>query len=188
MNFKPTIDLTANEISGAGPVQLTPRPNVMAMPMPQQMVSVPAPAPFNTPVTVWGAKRAAKYHRALTDMTNAQSEYLRSRVELSKSFIAAARAANEVAELPEICQSDTEIRRLNRERDFLTARTELEQARYGLYATQDEVNKLRKPRLKKVQGNNGAAIDALMRAKVDMEALGEDTRGLDETLAILKHG
>ncbi len=188
MGTKPTIDLVANELSGARPVQLTPRANALAVPMPQQMASVPAPATFNTPITTWGAKRAAKYQRALTDLTNAQSGYLRARAEMAKSFVAAARAANEVAELPEICQSDTEIRRLNRERDFLSARTEVEQARYGLYATQDEVNKLRKPRLKKMQGNNAAAIDALLRAKVDMEALGEDTRGLDETLAILKQG
>jgi hypothetical protein len=187
MGIKPTIELTANEMSGASRVQLTPRPNALAVPMPQQMVSVPAPAPFNTPVTVWGAKRAAKYHRALTDMTDAQSGYLRARAEMAKSFVAATRAANEVAELPEICQSDTEIRRLNRERDFLNARTELEQARYGLYATQDEVDKLRKPRIKKALRNNAAAIDALMRTKVDMEALGEDTRGLDETLYILQH-
>ncbi len=187
MGTKPTIDLVASEMSGVSRAQLTPRPNAMAVPMPQQVASVPAPAPFNTPVTTWGARRAAKYQRALTELTNAQSGYLRARAEMAKSFVAAARAANEVAELPEICQSDTEIRRLNRERDFLAARTELEQARYGLYATQDEVNKLRKPRLKKAQGNNAAAIDALMRTKVDMEALGEDTRGIDETLALLKN-
>jgi hypothetical protein len=185
MGIKSTIELTANEVSGSSRTQLTPRPNSLAIPMPRPMVSVPAV--FNTPVTVWGAKRAATYHRALTDLTNAQSELLRARTEMSKSFVAATRAANEVAELPEICQSDTEIRRLNRERDFVTARTELEQARYGLYATQDEVDKLRKPRLTKALGNNAAAIDALMRTKVDMEALGEDTRGLDETLYILQN-
>lgn len=56
-----------------------------------------------------------------------------------------------------------------------------------LYATQDEVDKLRKPRIKKALRNNAAAIDALMRTKVDMEALGEDTRGLDETLNILQN-
>jgi hypothetical protein len=185
-NKKPTIEieLTANEMPGYRNAAATPRPNAMAIPMPPQMTSVPAPAPFNTPLTTWGAKRAAKYHRALTDLTNAQSGYLRSRAELAKSFVAATRAANEVAELPEICQSDTEIRRAYRERDYIAARTEVEQARYGLYATQDEVDKLRKPRIKKA--NNTAAIEALMRTKVDMEALGEDTRGLDETLHILQ--
>ena len=36
-----------------------------------------------------------------------------------------------------------------RERDYLTARREVEEARYGLYATQAEVDKLRRPLLKK---------------------------------------
>ncbi len=188
MGIKPTIDITANELSGSLRAPATPRLNALAVPMPQQMATVPAPAPFTTPVTTWGAKRLANYHRALTDMTNAQSGYLRARAELSKSFVAAARAANEVAELPEICENDTQIRRINRERDYLNARTEVEQARYGLYATQQEVDKLRKPRMKKALRNNAAAIDALMKAKIDMEALGEDTRGLDETISLLQHG
>jgi hypothetical protein len=118
MNFKPTIELAANEISGTSRVQLAPRPNALAVPMPPQMTSVPVPATFSRPLTTWGAKRAAKYHRALTDLTIAQSGYLRSQAELSKSFVAAARAANEVAELPEICRSDTEIRQAYRERDY----------------------------------------------------------------------
>jgi len=186
VNQKPTIEieLAANEMPGYRKAAVTPRPNTLAMPMPQQMTSVPAPAPFNTPMTVWGAKRATKYQKALTELTNAQSGYLRARAEMAKSYIAASRAANEVAELPEICQNDTEIRRTYRERDYIAARTEVEQARYGLYATQDEVDKLRKPRIRKA--NNTAAIEALMRTKVDMEALGEDTRGLDETLHILQ--
>ncbi len=187
MGIKPTIDITANEMLGSVRAHGMPRPNALAVAMPHQMATVPAPVPFRTPATSWGAKRLANYHCALTDMTNAQSGYLRARAELSKSFVAAARAANEVAELPEICESDTQIRRINRERDFLNARTEVEQARYGLYATQNEVDKLRKPRIKKALRTNAAAIDALMKAKIDMEALGEDTRGLDETLHILQH-
>jgi hypothetical protein len=123
----------------------------------------------------------------LRDATNAQGGYLRARAELAKSFVAAARAANEVAELPEICESDMQVRRLQRERDYINARREVEEARYGLYSTQDEVDKLRRPRLKKA-AHNGVAIDALMKTKIDMEALGEDTTELDNTLVTLQRG
>jgi hypothetical protein len=92
-----------------------------------------------------------------------------------------------VAELPEICESDTQVRRLQRERDYINARREVEEARYGLYATQDEVDKLRRPRLKKA-APNGVAIDALMKAKIDMEALSEDTTELDQALITLQRG
>jgi hypothetical protein len=186
MGIKPTIDLTANELSDFGQVLLTPRLNSLPVPMPQAKVSIPAPAPFEKPRTIWGVMRAAKYQRSLTDLTKAENGHLRARVELAKSLVAAARVAREMAELSEICEDDMEIRRLNRERDFLAARTELEQARYGLYTTQNEVNKLREPRVKKAQRNNAAAIDALIRTKVDMEALGEDTGALDDTLAVLQ--
>jgi hypothetical protein len=186
MGIKPTIDVTASEFSAVGQVQLTPRPNGLPVAVPQERARVSPPAPFDKPRTIWGAMRAAKYHRALTELTKAQNGHARAQIEMAKSLVAAARVARELVELSEICEHDTEIRRLNRERDFLAARTDLEQARYGLYATQDEVDKLRKPRIKKPQ-RNAAAIDALMRTKVDMEALGEDTAALDETLAVLQN-
>lgn len=184
---KTPIEYYAPDLRGIPAAQPTPRPNTLPVAM-APVVSVPAPVPFKTPATVWGARRMAQYQRSLTDLTNAQTGYLRARAEMSKAFVAAARAANEVAELPEICEHDTQVRRLHRERDFLNARTEVEQARYGLLATQAEVDKLRAPRMKRAARNNAAAIDALMRTKVDMEALGEDTRGLDESLVLLKQG
>jgi hypothetical protein len=183
MGIKPTLELNAKEMPGLVRTQAMPRHNALAVVPPPQMVTVPAP--FRTPATTWGAKRTAKYFDALTAATNAQSGYLRSRAELAKSFVAAARAANEVAELPEICEADTQVRRLHRERDFLNARTEVEQARYGFYATQDEVDKLRRPRIKKA-ARNGVAINALMKSKIDMEALGEDTTEIDRTLVALQ--
>ncbi len=185
MGFKPTLELNPSEMPGLVRTQMPPRHNALAVVPPPQMVTVPAP--FRTPATTFGAKRLTKYFDALTAATNSQSGYLRARAEAAKSFVAAARGANEVAELPEICQADTEVRRLHRERDFLIARTEVEQARYGFYATQNEVDKLRRPRIKKALGNNSAAINALMKTKVDMEALGEDTTELDRTLAILQN-
>lgn len=178
MGLKPTIELMAPQS-----LSLPPRNNALTVVTPPQMATVPAP--LATPVTIWGAKRQARYYNALTGVANAQSGYLRARAELAKSFVAAARAANEVAELPEICDNDTQIRRLQRERDYVNARRELEEARYGLLATQDEVDKLRTPRLKKA-AHNGVAIDALMKAKIDMEALGEDTTELDQTLITLQ--
>jgi hypothetical protein len=178
MGIKPTI-----EIMPQRSLSVPTRGNAVMVATPPQMVTVPAP--LSTPVTIWGAKRQARYYGALTEMTNAHSGYLRSRAELAKSFVAAARAANEVAELPEICESDTQIRRLQRERDYINARREVEEARFGLYATQDEVDKLRKPRLKKA-ANTGVAVNALMKTKIDMEALGEDTAEIDQTLAFLQ--
>ena len=179
MGLKPTIELLPPQS-----LSLPPHSNAVTVATPPQMATVPAP--MATPSTIWGAKRQARYYGALTEVANAQSGYLRARAELAKSFVAAARAANEVGELPEICESDSQIRRLQRERDYVNARRELEEARYGMYATQDEVDKLRKPRLKKAAGGNVAAIGALMQAKVDREALGEDTTELDRTLALLR--
>ncbi|HEY1474008.1 MAG TPA: hypothetical protein VGF53_07995 [Pseudolabrys sp.] len=179
MGIKPPIEMMPPQS-----LSLPERNNAMTVAIPQHTMTVPAP--LTTPVTIWGTKRQARYHRALTDMTNAQTEYVRARTELAKSFVGAVRAANEVAELPEICQSDTQIRRLQRERDYVNARREVEEARYGLLATQDEVDKLRKPRMKQIAGKNTAAIDALMKTKVDMEALGEDTSELEQTLVTLQ--
>ena len=179
MGLKPTLEIMPQRA-----LTLPPSGNAMTVATPPQMATVPAP--MATPSTLWGARRQTRYYEALTAVTNAQTGYLRARAELAKSFVAATRAANEVGDLPEICESDSQIRRLQRERDFANARRELEEARYGLYATQDEVDKLRKPRMKKIAGNNLAAIDALMKTKVDMEALGEDTSELDRTLMLLQ--
>ena len=180
MGIKPTI-----EIMPQRSLSVPTRRNAVMVATSPQMVTVPTP--LTTPMTIWGARRQARYYGALTQATNAHSTYLQARAELAKSFIAAVRAANEVAELPEICESDTQVRRLQRERDYINARREVEEARYGLYATQDEVDKLRRPRLKKA-AHNGVAIDALMKTKIDMEALGEDTTELDNTLVILQRG
>jgi hypothetical protein len=178
MGIKPTI-----EIMPQRSLSVPTRGNAVMVATAPQMVTVPTP--LTTPTTTWGAKRQARYYGALTEVTNAHSGYLRARAELAKSFVTAVRAANEVAELPEICESDTQVRRMQRERDYINARRELEEARYGLYATQDEVDKLRKPRLKKA-AHNGVAIDALMKAKIDMEALSEDTTELDQALITLQ--
>ncbi len=186
MGIKPTINLTAWELPGLGPVQAAPRLNSLPVLAQHDKVGVPAPAPSETPRTIWGTMRAAKHQRAQAELTKAQSSSLRAQAEMAKSIIAAVRVANELAELSAICENDLEIRRVNRERNYLAARTKLEQARYGLYATQDEVDKLREPRTRKGQRNNAAAIDALIRTKVDMEILGEDTTELDETLAVLQ--
>jgi len=179
MGIKPTIEMMPQRA-----LSVSTHGRAVAVATPPQMVTVPAP--IAPPLTVWGARRQTRYYEALTGIANAHSGFLRARAELAKSFVAAARAANEVAELPEICESDTEVRRMLRERDFVAARREVEEARYGLYATQAEVDKLRRPLLKKAAARNGAAIDALMKAKVDKEALGEDTSELDVTLAFLQ--
>jgi len=179
MGIKPTIEMMPQRS-----LAVPSRGRAVAVATPPQMVTVPAP--IATPVTAWGAKRHTRYYEALTGMTNAHSGYLRARAELAKSFVAAARAANDVAELPEICGSDNEVRRLKRERDYLDARRDVEEARFGLLSTQAEVDKLRRPLLKKAAASNAAAIEALMKAKIDRETLGEDTSELDQTLALLQ--
>lgn len=151
---------------------------------PAEMASVPVPA--NQPRTLWGLRRQTRFYKGLTDMTNAHNGYLVARTELAKSYVAAARAAHEVGELPEICESDSEIRHLRRERDLIDARREVAEAEYGLTATASELEKLRRPLVKKAKASNTAAVEALMRAKVDREALGEDTADLDDTLAVLQ--
>ncbi len=178
MGVKPTIEAIPRrslEVARGGNVTVATPPQMMT-----------APVPLAAPVTGWGAKRHTKYYEALTGMTNAHSGYLLARAELAKSFVAAARAAQEVAELPEICENDAEVRRLRRERDYLEARREVEEARFGLVSTQIEVDKLRRPLQKKAAVSSRAAVDALMKAKVDKEALGEDTSELDLTLAMLQ--
>jgi hypothetical protein len=179
MGIKPSIEMMPQRS-----LAVPSRGRAVAVATPPQMVTVPAP--IATPVTAWGAKRHTRYYEALTGMTNAHSGYLRARAELAKAFVSAARAANEVAELPEICENDSEVRRLKRERDYLDARREVEEARFGLLSTQAEVDKLRRPLIKKATASTGAAIEALMKAKIDREALGQDTSELDQTLALLQ--
>jgi len=177
MRVKPSLEILPPQTAKL-PVRTSVAPA-----MPPQVMTVPGS--FPVPATTWGARRQTKYYLELTGLANAQSGYLRARGELAKSFVAAARAVNEVAELPEICHNDTQVRRAGRERDYLSARREVEEAKYGLYATLNEVDKLRRPRLKKTIQHH-AAIDALMKTKVDKEALGEDTGQIDQALAELQ--
>jgi len=151
MGIKPTINLTAYELPGLEIAQLMPRPTNLPVPKSDQTTSFLAPVPVDKPRTIWGTLRTAKYHRAQAELIKAQSGYLRAQTEMAKSLVAAARVAGELSELSETYNTDAEIRQLNRERDLIAARNELEQARCGFYVTQEEVDKLRKPRVKKVQ-------------------------------------
>lgn len=177
--MKPTVErmpqrsLTIPQLSSGMMVSMAP-----------QMVAVPAPP--TRPRTIWGLQRQTKYLNEQRNLTDAYSAFLRSYAEAAKSYIAAARAATEVAELPEICASDTQVRRLQRERDFVRARRELEEERYALIGVQGEVDKLRRPMVERAAATNAAAIDALLKAKVNLEALGEDTTEIDQTIAALQ--
>ena len=178
MGIRPTIEVLPPLAS-----KVPAKSSAITMPTLANMLMVPQPCV--TPKTTWGAKRQTNYYNALTALENSKSGYLRAYVEATKSSIALVRVLNEVAELPEICQNDTRIRQTQRERDYLNARRELEEARYGVLATQDEVTKLRQPKLERSKGHP-AAIEALMKAKIDREALGEDTSDLDQTLLLLQ--
>ncbi|HLL26899.1 MAG TPA: hypothetical protein VKT73_04525 [Xanthobacteraceae bacterium] len=174
---------------------MTIKPNIQVLPpevtrMPPGTRSLPAqvssmPSTLATPATTWGAKRQTNYVQQLTALTSAQAAYLRARADLAKAFVENVRAINEVYELPEILHNDTEIRRLGRERGYLNAKREVAEAKYGLCATLNEVDKVQRPRLKKALRHD-AAVNALMNVKVDKEALGEDTSQLDHALSELQ--
>src|ERR1700760_3982972 len=112
MRIKPTLELDPSEFSRSSSA-VAPRVQQLNVTPPQVMVTVPAPMP--RPRTIWGARRQANYYKALEEVNHAQSAFLRSQAECAKSFVVAARAANEVAEIPEMCANDTEVRRLDRE-------------------------------------------------------------------------
>jgi hypothetical protein len=177
MRMKPDIEMLPQRA-------LVPTRSTAVISPPVQMATVPAPMP--APMTLWGTRRQARRYERLKDVVVAQTGYLLARAELAKAFVAAAREANQVSELPEICESDTQVRRFQRERDHLNARREVEEARYGFHATVAEVEKIRRLQMEKVQASSNAAIDALVKAKVDREALGEDTSELDQTIAFLQ--
>ncbi len=179
MGIKPNI-----EIMPPQRLSIPQRAHALTVTMPPAMVTVPAP--FETPATIWGARRQAQRYRALADIARAQTEFLQEREKACNAYVETARAAHKVAELPEICESDTQRRRIERERDLVRALKELEEERYGFCATQLEVHKLRKQSTNKALPNNGAAIDALMKAKIELEKVGEDTTELDQTIMILQ--
>jgi hypothetical protein len=158
----------------------------IAVSTPANMPVVRVGGPVSATLMRWQALREAKTYRALAESTRAQTDFVNARADLARSFLATARAVSELRELPLVLEHDAHIRHVLRERDLLDARRELEEARYGLIATSGEVEKLRRPLQKKAAVSRSAAIDALMRAKVDKEALGEDTAGLDETLELLR--
>ncbi|HTV27703.1 MAG TPA: hypothetical protein VMF32_07960 [Xanthobacteraceae bacterium] len=131
----------------------------------------------------WQALREAKTYRALAESTRAQTDFVNARADLARSFQATARAVSELRELPIILEHDAQIRQAMRERDLATVLRETEEARYGLDATRDEINALRAKQRKKTAAKEQAALSALTKAKIELEALGRDTGSIDAAMA-----
>jgi hypothetical protein len=133
----------------------------------------------------WRAQRGAKTYRALTESTRAQTDFVNARGDLARSLLATARVVSELRELPLVLEHDAEVRQLRRDGELATAQREAAEARYGLDATRDEIADLRTKRRKKVSGNEKAARNALVTAKLNLEAAGHDTTAIDDAMARL---
>ena len=155
----------------------------IAVSTPASMPIVRVGGPVSATLMRWQALREAKTYRALAESTRAQTDFVNARADLARSFQATARAVSELRELPIILEHDAQIRQAMRERDLATVLRETEEARYGLDATRDEINALRAKQRKKTAAKEQAALSALTKAKIELEALGRDTGSIDAAMA-----
>jgi len=70
-----------------------------------------------------------------------------------------------------------------RDRDLAVGQRETAEARYGLDATRDEIADMRAKQRKKTVVKEKAALSALTKAKIELEALGRDTGSIDAAMA-----
>jgi hypothetical protein len=155
----------------------------IAVSTPANMPLVRIGGPINATLTRWQAERETKTYRALAESTRAQTEFVNTRADLARSFLATARAVSELRELPVILEHDAQVRQALRERELAGAQREAAEARYGLDATRDEIAELRTKQRKKVVAKEQVALNALVKAKVELEALGRDTGAIDNAMA-----
>lgn len=155
----------------------------IALPPAANMPVVRIGGPINARLIRWQAQREAKTYRSLTESTRAQTAFVDARADLARSFLATARAVSELRELPVILEHDAQMRQAMRERDLATVQRETAEARYGLDATRDEIAAMRAKQRKKTQAKEQAALAALTKAKVELEALGRDTGSIDAVMA-----
>ena len=85
--------------------------------------------------------------------------------------------------MPVILEHDAQMRQAMRDRDLAMAQRETAEARYGLDATRDEIANLRAKQYKKTAVKEKAAMAALTKAKIELEALGRDTGSIDAAMA-----
>jgi len=155
----------------------------IAVSTPASMPVVRVGGPVSARLMRWQGLREAKTYRALAESTRAQTDFVNARADLARSFEATARAISELRELPIILEHDAQMRQAMRERDLAGVLRETEEARYGLDATRDEIAALRAKQRKKSDAREKAAMSALNKAKVELEALGRDTGSIDAAMA-----
>jgi hypothetical protein len=155
----------------------------IAVSTPATMPMVRIGGPINATLTRWQAEREAKTYRALAESTRAQTDFVNARADLSRSFLATARAVSELRELPVILEHDAQVRQALRDRELAVALREAAETRYGLDATRDEIAELRTKQKKKIAAKEKVALSALTKAKVELEALGRDTAAIDSAMA-----
>ncbi|MEA2977849.1 MAG: hypothetical protein QOF19_3369 [Alphaproteobacteria bacterium] len=155
----------------------------IAVSTPASMPIVRVGGPVNATLLRWQAQREARTYRAMAESTRAQTEFVNTRADLARSFLATAQAISELRELPVILEHDAQMRQALRDRDLATVQREAAEARYGLDATRDEIGDLRAKQRKKIAAKEQSALRALTKAKVELEALGRDTAEIDQALA-----
>lgn len=160
----------------------------VAVSTPANMPVVRIGGPINGALMRWQAQREAKTYRALAEATRSQTDFVNARADLARTFLATARAVSELRELPVILEHDAQIRQTMRDRDLAVAQRELAEARYGLDATRDEIANLRAKQYKKTAVKEKAAMAALTKAKIELEALGRDTGSIDAAMAQVNGG
>jgi hypothetical protein len=176
---------TLNNIVPVRDGALTTSRTDIALSTPANMPVVHIGGPARATLMRWQAGREAKTYRALAESTRAQTDFVNARADLARSFLATGRAIAELRELPVILEHDARMRQAVRDRDLAGVQREAEEARYGLDATRDEIQTLRAKQRKKTAAKEQAATAALHKAKVELEALGRDTAGIDAALARL---
>ncbi len=155
----------------------------IAVSTPATMPMVRIGGPINATLMRWQAEREVKTYRALSESTRAQTDFVNARADLARSFLATARAVSELRELPVILEHDAQVRQALRDRDLAVVQREAAEARYGLDATRDEITELRAKQRKKIAVKEQSALNALVKAKVELEALGRDTADIDNAMA-----
>lgn len=155
----------------------------IAVSTPANMPIVRVGGPVSATLMRWQARREANTHRALAESTRAQTDFVNARADLARSFQATARAVSELRELPIILEHDAHMRQAMRDRDLAVVLRETEEARYGLDATRDEIAGLRAKQRKRTAVKEQAAMAALTKAKIELEALGRDTGSIDAAMS-----
>ena len=146
---------------------------------------VPVGGPINARLMRWSANREAKTYRAMAESTRAQTEFVNTRADLARSLVETSRVVAELRELPLILEHDAQVRQLRRHSELANAQREAAEARYGRDATSDEIAALRAKQRKKTAAKEQVALNALVKVKQELEALGRDTGAIDDVMASL---